>query len=288
MFPAKFEYHAPKTVKEAVALLAKNKKAKLLAGGHSLLPAMKVRLAQPGALVDIGKIKGLAGIKVAKSGTTIGALTTHATIAASKELAKQCPAITEAASQIGDAQVRNRGTIGGSLAHADPAADFPAVMLALGAEFAAVGPKGQRTIKAGDFFKSLLTTALKSNEVLTAIRIPPHQPRTGCAYVKYPHPASRYAVVGVCAWVALDENGNCAKASIGVTGAAATATRARATEKMLEGKKLDGATIAAASAKAADSLDCMSDIFASAEYRAHLVQVYTARALKAAAARAKG
>ncbi len=287
MFPAKFEYYAPTTVNQAVALLKKHRDAKLLAGGHSLLPTMKLRLAQPSALVDIGKVKGLAGIKVAKSGTTIGALTTHATVAASKELQKQCPAITEAAALIGDLQVRNRGTMGGSLAHADPAADYPAVMVALGAEMKAVGPKGARTIKAGDFFKGLMTTALKPNEVLTEIRIPPHQPHTGCAYVKFPNPASRFATVGVCAWVALDAKGKCAKASIGITGACASATRARKTEAALQGKELDAGTIDAAAAKAADGLDCMSDIHASAEYRAHLVTVLTARAIKEAVARAK-
>lgn len=287
MFPAEFEYYAPKTVKEAVAFLSKHKDAKVLAGGHSLLPAMKLRLAQPSALVDLGKIKGLAGIKIAKNGTTIGALTTHAMVAASKELHEQCPAITEAASLIGDLQVRNRGTMGGSLSHADPAADYPAVMIALGAEMIATGPKGHRTIKANDFFKGVFTTALKPNEVLTAIRIPPHQPRSGCAYVKYPHPASRFAIVGVCAWVALDEQGVCAKASVGVTGAAATAMRARATEEALRGRKLDDATIAAAAEKASDGLDCLSDIFASAEYRAHLVTVYAKKAITAAATRAK-
>ncbi|MBI3740658.1 MAG: xanthine dehydrogenase family protein subunit M [Chloroflexi bacterium] len=287
MFPAKFEYYAPKSVKEAVTLLAKNKNAKILAGGHSLLPAMKLRLAEPSALVDVGKIKTLAGIKSAKSGTTIGALTTHATIAASDAIRNHCPAISEAAAAIGDWQVRNRGTIGGSLAHADPAADYPAVMLAVGAEFTAVGAKGARKIKAGDFFKGALTTALKPNEVLTQIKIPAHQPSSGCAYVKFAQPASRFAIVGVCAWVKLDANRNVEKASIGVTGACANATRARAAEKALEGKKPDDAAIKAAAAHSSDGMDCLSDIHASAEYRAHLVSVMTERAMKAAVERAK-
>ena len=287
MFPAKFEYYAPTTVNQAVALLKKHRYAKVLAGGHSLLPTMKLRLAQPPVLVDIGKVKGLAGIKVAKGGATIGALTTHATIAASKDLRKQCPAITEAAALIGDLQVRNRGTIGGSLSHADPAADYPAVMIALGAEMKAVGPKGARTINASHFFKSLMTTALKPSEVLTEVHLPPHQPNSGCAYVKFPNPASRFAVAGVCAWIALDAKGRCAKASIGITGACATATRASKTEAALHGKELNEETIAAAAAQAADGLDCLSDIHASAEYRAHLVTVLTARAIQQAVARAK-
>ncbi|MDE3087821.1 MAG: xanthine dehydrogenase family protein subunit M [Chloroflexota bacterium] len=287
MFPAKFEYYAPTTVNQVVALLKKHKDAKVLAGGHSLLPTMKLRLAQPSVLVDIGKVKGLSGIKVAKSGTTIGATTTHAMIAASDAMRQQCPALPEAAALIGDLQVRNRGTIGGSLSHADPAADYPAVMLALGAEMKVVGPKGARTIKASDWFKDLMTTALKANEVLTEIHIPPHQPHSGCAYVKFPNPASRFAIVGVCAWIALDDKGNCAKASIGITGACATASHARKTEAALQGKELNDETIAAAAAKAADGMDCMSDIHASAEYRAHLVAVMTTRAVTEAVARAK-
>src|SRR5512140_3569794 len=181
MFPSKFEYYAPATVQEAVTLLSKNQDAKLLAGGHSLLPAMKIRLANPAVLVDIGKIPDLRGIKVSADGITIGALTTHAMIASSKEIAARCPALHEAAALIGDLQVRNRGTVGGSLSHADPGADYPAVMLALGAEMKAVGPQGERTIKADDFFTGLLTTALKPDEVLTEIRIPAAVPRTGCA-----------------------------------------------------------------------------------------------------------
>ncbi len=287
MFPANFEYYAPSTVKEAVALLSQHKDAKIIAGGHSLLPAMKLRLAQPAALVDIGKIPDLAGIKMGKDGMTIGALTTHVTIALSDEMRARCPALPEAASLIGDRQVRNRGTIGGSLAHADPAADYPAVMLALGAEIMVAGPNGERTIKAGDFFTGLMTTALASDEVITSIHIPAPQPHSGCAYVKFPHPASRYAMVGVCAWLSLDDKGACTKASIGITGAGPHAMRARDTEAELEGKFMDDAAISTAAAKAANGIDCTSDIHASADYRAHLVRVFTEKAVRAAAARAR-
>ena len=287
MFPSKFEYYAPATVKEAVALLSKNKDAKVLAGGHSLLPAMKIRLANPPVLVDIGKIANLSGIKVAGDGMTIGALTTHAMIAESKETAMQCIALAEAAALIGDPQVRNRGTIGGSLSHADPAADYPAVMVALGAQMKAVGPKGERMIPADDFFESLMTTALKPDEVLTEIRIPGMPPHSGCAYMKFPQPASRFAIVGVCAMVTLDNQGMVKQARVGITGAADHVTRAKGTEQALVGKKLDDATISAGAAKAADGLDCLSDIHASAEYRAHLVKVFAERAIRAAAGRAK-
>ncbi len=287
MFPSQFEYYAPTTVQEAVALLAQNKDAKVLAGGHSLLPAMKLRVANPPVLVDIGRIPGLAGIQVGADGVTIGALTTHAVVAASKEAAMQCMALPEAAAHIGDLQVRNRGTMGGSLSHADPGADYPAVMLALGAEIHAVGSHGERTIKAADFFTDLMTTALGPDEIVTSIHIPALPPRSGCAYVKFPNPASRYAIVGVCALVTLDDAGKVSRASIGVTGACDRAMRAPKAEAALEGKTPDEATIADAAKQAADGLECLGDIHASAEYRAHLVTVMAQRALSAAAARAK-
>jgi carbon-monoxide dehydrogenase medium subunit len=287
MFPTSFEYHVPKSVPEAVGLLAQHQDAKVLAGGHSLLPSMKLRLAQPSTLVDIGRLKELVRIASDANSTTIGAMTTHAMIAASKDIQQQFPALADAAGEIGDLQVRNRGTIGGSLAHADPAADYPAVMIALSAEMHALGLAGTRTIKAADFFVDLMTTALQANELLIEVRIPALAPRTGCAYVKFPNPASRFAMAGVCACITLDAQGVCAKASIGVTGACATAKRATATEAALQGKKLDTATIAAAAAQAADGMDCLSDIHASAEYRAHLVTVMTQRAIQAAVARVK-
>ncbi len=286
MIPTRFEYHAASSVIEAVGVLSQHKDVKVLAGGHSLLPLMKLRLAQPAMLVDIGRIKELVRITADANGAIIGALTTHTMIADSQEIRQRIPALAEAAALIGDQQVRNRGTIGGSLSHADPAADYPAVMLALGAEMHAVSGAGSRTIKANDFFVDLMTTALKPDELLVEIRILSLAPRTGCAYVKFPQPASRFAIVGACACVTLDAHGVCTEASIGVTGACATAKRASATEAALKGKKLDDATVAAAAAQAANGMDCLSDIHASAEYRAHLVTVMTRRAIQAAVARA--
>lgn len=287
MIPTRFDYHTATSVIEAVGVLSQHKDAKVLAGGHSLLPSMKLRLAQPTTLVDIGRIKELVRITSDANETTIGALTTHDMLANSQDVKQRIPALAEAAALIGDQQIRNRGTLGGSISHADPAADYPAVMLALGAEMHAVGASGSRTIQANDFFVDLMTTALKSNELLVQVRIPTLAPRTGCCYVKFPQPASRFAIVGACACITLDAQGTCTKASIGVTGACATAKHATATEAALKGKKLDDATISSAAAQAANGMDCLSDIHASAEYRAHLVTVMTQRAIQTAVARAK-
>src|SRR3990170_2901267 len=228
MYPAAFEYHAPNSVKDALRLLGKLKDdAKLLAGGHSLIPMMKLRLAQPGHLIDLRKVKGLAGIKEEKAALVIGAMTTHWEIEASKAVKAKLPVLAEVAGIIGDPAVRNKGTLGGSIAHADPAADWPAAMLALGAEMVCEGPKGKRTVKADDWFVGLMTTAAKGNEILTAIRVPVWPAGSGAAYMKFPHPASRFAVVGVCAAVTLDKQGVCTRAGVAVTGAGTRAVRAR-------------------------------------------------------------
>ncbi len=196
MYPETFEYYRPKTLAEAAALLKKHKGARPLAGGHSLLPVMKFRLATPTALVDLAGIRGLSGIQAKGKAIQIGATTIHADVAASGIVAKSCAVLAEAASQIGDIQVRNRGTIGGSAAHTDPAADFPTVLIALGATFVAKGPKGERKIGADKFFVDLFTTALKPGEILTAILVPSHGKGSGGSYHKHPHPASRFAVAG--------------------------------------------------------------------------------------------
>jgi carbon-monoxide dehydrogenase medium subunit len=288
MYPASFEYHRVASVEEAVGLLARHKDdAKLLAGGHSLIPMMKLRLAQPKHLIDIGRVAGLSGIREEGGHFVIGALTTHHAVESSAAIQRKCPMLSEAAAMIGDPQVRNYGTIGGSLAHADPAADWPAVVLALGAELRAVGPKGTRTIKAEDFFKDLFTTALGPAEVLTEVRIPTGG-HGGAAYVKHPHPASRFAVVGVAAAVALDGSGKCTSAHVGVTGVGSKAVRAKGVEAALAGKALDAATIGAAAQKAADGIDINADLQGSVEYKAHLTRVYTRRALERAVNRAKG
>jgi carbon-monoxide dehydrogenase medium subunit len=283
MYSANFDYYQPKTLNEALKLLKQyGKKAKILAGGHSLLPAMKLRQALPAVLVDIGKLK-LSGIKAAKTTINIGALTTHAEIAASKVLMSKCPILSEAALQIGDTQVRNRGTIGGSLAHADPAADLPTVMMALGAKLVT---SGKRSIAADKFFVDLFATALKTGEVLTEIQVPIMASGTGGAYLKHRHPASSYAVVGVAA-IVTKENGACSRVSVVVGGATANPVHAVAAEKVLTGKPLNDETISAAAAKVADAIqDPLGDIYASGEYRTHLATVLAGRALKLAAERA--
>ena len=284
MYPAQFEYHSPASIQEAISLLGRLKDdAKILAGGHSLIPMMKLRLAQPKHLIDLRKVPGLSGIKEDGGAVAIGALTTHYAVESSSLLKQKCPLLSETAGTIGDPQVRNMGTIGGSLAHADPAADYPAAVIALGAELVAEGPKGKRTIKVDDFFKGLLTTALQPEEILVGIRIPSWPAGTGMSYMKFPHPASRFAVVGVAAVVTADGK----KVSVGITGAGTKAVRAKGVEAALAGKTLDAATIKAAAEKAPDGVDVQADLQGSVEYKTHLLKVYCRRALEAALSRAK-
>jgi aerobic carbon-monoxide dehydrogenase medium subunit len=288
MIPANFDYIAAKSLDEALSLLAKHKDdAKLLAGGHSLLPAMKLRLAQPKLLIDLGKIKDLSYVKEDGGQVRIGAMTTHFQIETSDLLRRACPLLPETATNLGDMQVRNKGTIGGSLAHSDPAADWPAAVLAVDAELVLANPKGERVIKAGDFFVDLLTTALQPGEVLKEIRFATAKGRVGQAYLKFRHPASGFAVVGIAANLTLDASGKCQSAGIGVTGVGVKAYRAGAAENALKGKSLDAKTLAAAAEHAADGVEASSDLFASGEYRKHLAQVYTRRALETAVSRAK-
>ncbi|HEY7544255.1 MAG TPA: xanthine dehydrogenase family protein subunit M [Blastocatellia bacterium] len=284
MIPAQFDYLAPATLAEAVSLLNQHQdEAKILAGGHSLLPAMKLRLAQPQLLIDIGRIKDLSYIREEGEGIRIGAMTTHYQIESSERLRQICPMLPDCAAQIGDAQVRNRGTIGGSLAHADPAADWPAAIIALNAEMVAVNGKGERVIKADDFFIDMLTTALSPSEILSEIRIPAPKGRFGQAYLKVPQPASGFAVIGVAVHLTRDAAGACESASIAITGVSSKAYRASAVEAALKGKTLDEATIRDAASHATDGVDANGDIYASADYRRHLASVYTRRAIEAAA-----
>jgi aerobic carbon-monoxide dehydrogenase medium subunit len=281
-----FEYHAPSTIQEAISLLTQyGGEAKILAGGHSLLPIMNLRLAQPRALIDIGKIPGLSGIREENGTIVIGAMTTHYTVESSSLLKDKVPILPEAAAVIGDVQVRNRGTIGGSIAHADPAGDFPAVAVALDMQLKAVGPRGERAIGAREFFVDILTTALQPDEILTEIRVPAFAPRTGSAYAKMANPASGYAVIGAAVVVTVDGNGACQKASVGLNGVTGKPVAAVAVEQALVGKRLNDQTIQEAAAKAADGLEPLGDIFASATYRAHLARVYTKRALARASER---
>jgi carbon-monoxide dehydrogenase medium subunit len=289
MYPAAFEYHAPTNVKDALGLLGRYKDdAKVLAGGHSLVPMMKLRLAQPKHVIDLRKVPGLGGIKEEGGSLVLGALTTHWQMESSTVLKAKCPILAETASVIGDPAVRNLGTIGGSLAHADPAADQPATMIALGAEIVCEGPKGRRTVKVDDWFQGLMATALREDELVVEIRIPAWPAGSGGAYMKFPHPASRFAVVGVAAMVTLDREGKCTKAGVGVTGAGTKAVRAKAVEAGLVGKKLDAATIETAAQKAAEGVDVQADLQGSVEYKSHLCRVFAKRAITEAAKRARG
>jgi len=276
MIPTEFDYVAPSSLAEALQLLAeRGADAKVLAGGHSLVPLMKLRLASPSVLIDVGRIAELKGISVEGQRLHIGALTTHAEVAASLEVIRNVPALAQAAHEIGDRQVRARGTIGGSLAHNDPAADLPAVMLALDAELVVRSAGGERTIRAEDFFVGMLETALRPDEILTEVRVAV-APQS--AYVKYPNPASHYAITGV--GVSLQGNGSVTSARIGVTGAAPLAFRATGAEAVLAGKALTADSIAQAAEASYDGRELLSDIHASAEYRANLVRVLTRRALE--------
>lgn len=290
MYPAEFAYQAPTTLAEAIQLLQSGDgEVKVLAGGQSLLPLMKLRFAEPSTLVDIGRISDLRGIQEEGNSIVIKAMTTYHDVLVSPQIARRIPLLIETIRVVGDRQVRARGTVGGSMAHADPAGDLPAAVLALDAEMTAMGPGGTRTSPARDFFVDILTTALQPGEVLTSVRLPPiDQPRTGSAYVKHRHPASGYAVVGVAAIVRLAEDGTCQSAQVGITGPATYATRDSAVEQALAGKSLTDATLADASSHAADGLDLMSDNYASSEFRAHLTRILTRHALNEAAARARG
>jgi carbon-monoxide dehydrogenase medium subunit len=286
MISAQFDYVRANTLDEALALLAQNEDAKILAGGHSLIPAMKLRLAMPPLLVDIGRIKDLSYIREEDGQIRIGAMTTHYQIESSDLLKKICPLLPECAGHIGDVQVRNKGTIGGSVAHSDPAGDWPAAVIALNAELVVASKNGERIIKADDFLVDLMTTALEPGEILREIRINKSSSRTGQAYVKMHHPASGFAVVGVAANLSLDGNGGCENASIGITGVSSKAYRATVVESALTGSALDEQKIANAAAHAADGVDINGDLFASEDYRRHLAQVFTKRAIAAATERA--
>jgi len=278
-----FEYSRATSLDDALAKLgASNGDGKFIAGGHSLVPLMKLRLSEPKVLIDIARIPGLAGIREKDGKIEIGAGTVHHDVASSALLRQACPAIAECAGDIGDPQVRNRGTLGGSLAHADPAADYPAVMLALDAEIHLKGPKGWRAVKAADFFKGLFTVDLAGDEIIAGVQFTPVK---SAAYAKLHQRASHFAIVGVAAAVDV-KNGAIQSARIGVTGASAHATRLTDVEKALAGKPATAATIDAAAQNAGAKLqDVNADIHASEEYRRAMVAVFTGRALKAALAR---
>ena len=277
-----FNYRRAASVDEALALLEQHDDAALLAGGHSLIPALKLRLAAPGTLVDIGHLEELNYIRQQGGGVAIGAATTHHDVATSSVVAGQAPLLAQAAAVIGDPQVRNMGTIGGSLAHADPAADYPAAVLASGAHIVVRGAGGERVIEAGSFFLDLFLTSLQPGEIITEVRIPAQPAGAGACYVKFPHPASRFAVVG-CAAVVAGSGGVCTEARVAFTGVANAAFRDAGVEAALAGKPLDGAAIDAAASMAAHGVEVLSDSFAGADYRRHLATVFAGRALRSAA-----
>lgn len=284
MYTPQFEYQRATSVADAISMLSQNREAKLIAGGHSLLPALKLRLSEPPLLIDIGRIAELKQITPTRDGSlTIGALCTHAEIAASSMVRQLCPALAMACGNVGDMHVRNWGTLGGNLAHADPASDPPTVLVAVGARLNIQGPQGARAVNAEDFFVDLFTTALRPGEIITEVVIPAtnlRMPSSG--YVKMAHPASRYAVVGV--GVALHMEGNrCQSARVAVGGATPKATRAPGAEAALTGSTLDDAALdAAAKALSNDIGDgAMGDIFASADYRRAVAGVYLKRAIRA-------
>lgn len=277
MIPVAFDYQKVTTVDEAIAALSAID-SKILAGGHSLIPAMKLRLNQPAKLVDIGKIPALKSIKEENGEIIIGAASTHNEISANALVKEHLPFFSHGADMIGDVQVRNYGTIGGSLAHADPSADWPAMVLAADATIEIQGSGGKRSVKATDFFTALFSTQLQPDELITAIRVPIPAIGTKTIYLKFRQPASRFAVVG-CAVMCLPGG----KINIAFTGVSDTAFRDKASEQVVAGKDLDAAIILSAMNAAVEGVDINSDLFASAEYRKHLAKVYLKRALEAVA-----
>jgi carbon-monoxide dehydrogenase medium subunit len=279
MRPAEFEYHRPTSLDEAISLLADGGDTRALAGGHSLLPMMKLRLATPAALVDLGRIPGLDEISTDSGGLTIGALATHAAVAGSRVVQTECAVLAETAALVGDRQVRNRGTIGGSVAHADPSADYPTVLKALGATITVRGKGAERQVAADDFFHGIFETALEPGELVRSVTVPATGAGTGAAYVKHRHPASSYAVVGVAAVVTV-KGGTCTSARVTIGGVTAPPVHAKAAAEVLVGSPGSEEAIAAAAGKVPESLSAaIGDTYASGEYRTHLASVLTRRAL---------
>src|SRR5438445_12134985 len=289
MFPNSFGYVAANSVDEALRLLTKyGEDSKLLAGGHSLIPAMKLRLASPRTLIDLGTVPDLRGVGMDGNTLAIGALTVHTDVASAELVQKHLPGLADAASVIGDVQVRNRGTIGGSIAHADPGADFPVILTALNASFVLQSPSGKRTVAADDFFIDFYTTALAPNEILTEIRVPLPPSNAGTAYAKLGHPASGYVVVSAGVLINRQPSGSCVSARIAIGGLGSGPIRATASEMELQGKQLTPEVIAAAASKAAEQTDPDDDSYASAAYKRHMATIYAQRAIEAAVRRSAG
>ena len=282
MVPGAFEYFAPRSLPEAVKFLSEHRDdVKVLSGGQSLLPLMKMRLAKPAYVVDLGRVPGLDNITEDGNHFVLGALVTHAQIENSQLLKSKCPLLPQTATTIADVQVRNRGTIGGSVAHADPAGDWPAAVVALDAEIKIFGPNGERWVNCDEFFLGLLMSVLEPDEIVTAIKVP----LTGTdktAYLKAAPRSSGFAVVGVAVRLAIDSAGNCSRAAIGITGVTDKAYRPERVEQMLTGQRLDSVIIQQAAAEACRNIEPIEDINGSAEYRKQLTEVYVARAIETA------
>jgi len=278
MIPSTFEYKKATSVDEALAMLSDD--SKLLAGGHSLIPAMKLRLNQPSSVIDISSIDSLRGITDGGDHVIIGAASTHADIANSSLVKSACSMIAEGSGEIGDIQVRNKGTIGGSLAHADPAADWPALVIAADAIISVRSQTDSRDIPAADFFTGFYETALQENEIITAVKIPKLSAGSTSTYVKFPQPASRFAIVGCAIVKNMDSQGEVGNIKVAITGVSEKAYRDHGVEDELMGQPLTDEIIDAASSKAADRVDVMSDHYASEEYRKHLAKLYVKKALK--------
>jgi aerobic carbon-monoxide dehydrogenase medium subunit len=282
MIPGAFEYYAPRSLTDAVKFLAAHRDdAKILSGGQSLLPLMKMRLSKPGFIVDIGRIPGLDTITEEGDSLIIGGLITHAQIESSELLKKKCPLLPQTATTIADVQVRNCGTIGGSVAHADPAGDWPATIVTLDAEIKIVGPNGERWVKCNDFFLGLLMSVLEPDEIVTAIKVP----ITGndkTAYLKAAPRSSGFAVVGVAVRLAVDGNETFNEIAVGITGVTDKAYRAERVEQLVKGKRLDTSAIEQAAREATRNIEVIEDINGSSEYRKHLTEVYVARAIETA------
>ncbi|MGN6717235.1 MAG: FAD binding domain-containing protein [Candidatus Binatia bacterium] len=280
MVPGPFEYFAPRTLGAAIKILGDHRDdVKILSGGQSLLPLMKMRLSKPGFIVDIGRIPDLDSIVEADNSLIIGALVTHAEIESSDLLKSKCPLLPKTATAIADVQVRNRGTIGGSIAHADPAGDWPAAIVALDAEIKIAGPRGERWVKCDEFFLGLLMSVLEPDEIVTAVKVP----ATGAdktAYLKAAPRSSGFAVVGVAVRLTIESAGTCSRAAIGITGVTDKAYRPERVEQMLTGKPLDSVNIQQAAAEACRNVEPIEDINGSAEYRKQLTEVYVARAIE--------
>jgi carbon-monoxide dehydrogenase medium subunit len=288
MIPPSFDYAVPKTLNEAIALLGGNPEAKVLAGGHSLIPMMRYRLASPALLIDLNRLEGLSYIREEGGWLKIGAMTREADLDESELIKSKYPLLADTARMIADPVVRNMATVGGNLAHADPANDHPATMLAYGAQVVAAGPKGTRTIPITDFFKGTFETSLAHDEVLTEIQIPARKAGDGGCYLKVERKVGDYATAAVAAQVSLDANGNCSYVGIGLTNVGAAPIKATAAENSLRGKAPTDDAIRAAAALAAEAADPSADPRGSVEYKRSLVKTLTVRALKQAVARAKG